>query len=127
MALNVLVVDDSAVMRSIIIKTLRMSGILLGDVFQAGNGEEGLRILDSNWIDLTLLDIHMPVMDGEQMIRQLRQRPETKDMPVLVVTSESNQNRIDLLSQQGAIYVRKPFTPESLRESIIKITGVSNE
>ena len=127
MALNVLVVDDSAVMRSIIVKTLRMSGIPLGDVFQAGNGEEGLRILEGNWIDLALVDIHMPVMDGEQMIQLLRQQPETKDLPVIVVTSESDQHRITLLLQQGTGYVSKPFTPEALREAIIKMTGVGNE
>lgn len=68
MALNVLVVDDSAVMRGIIIKTLRLSGLPLSDVHQAANGEEGLKMLDQHWVDLVMVDINMPVMNGEEML-----------------------------------------------------------
>ena len=72
MALNTLVVDDSSVMRSIIIKTLKLAGLSLGEVLEAGNGQEGLKLLEDNWVDLALVDIHMPVMDGEEMINRLR-------------------------------------------------------
>ena len=68
MSLNVLVVDDSAVMRAMIIKTLRLSGLPLGEVHEAANGQEGLGTLDEHWIDLVLVDINMPVMNGEEMI-----------------------------------------------------------
>ncbi|HEX30388.1 TPA: response regulator, partial [Candidatus Poribacteria bacterium] len=66
MALNILVVDDSSVMRSIIIKTLHLCGLPLGEIYQAVNGLEGLQALEENWIDLALVDINMPVMDGEE-------------------------------------------------------------
>lgn len=68
MALNVLVVDNSMVMRTMIIKTLRLSGLELGDIHQAANGQEGLQVLENNWIDLALVDINMPVISGEEMI-----------------------------------------------------------
>jgi two-component system, chemotaxis family, chemotaxis protein CheY len=127
MPLNVLVVDDSSVMRTMIAKVLRVSGIDLGEVFEAANGEEGLRLLDANWIDLAMVDIHMPVMDGEEMISRLRQSPATHDLPVIVVTSERDQQRVELLLRQGANYIRKPFTPELLRDTIVATTGHRGE
>lgn len=127
MALNVLVTDDSSVMRSMIIKTLRLSGLALGEIYQAANGKEGLEALDANWIDLALVDINMPIMDGEEMIDQVRLNPETADLPVVVVSTESSVTRIDLLERKGARFVHKPFTPEALRKTIVQMTGVTDE
>jgi two-component system chemotaxis response regulator CheY len=127
MALNVLVVDDSAVMRGIIIKTLRLSGLPLSEVHQAANGQEGLQMLDQHWVDLALVDINMPIMNGEEMIDRMRSNPETASLPVLVVSTESSETRIEALTQKGASFVHKPFTPETLRAKIIEMTGVSDE
>lgn len=127
MALNVLVVDDSAVMRGIIIKTLRLSGLSLSEVHQAANGEEGLKMLDQHWVDLVMVDINMPVMNGEEMLDRMRSNPETAGLPVLVVSTESSETRIEALAQKGARFVHKPFTPETLRAKIIEMTGVSDE
>ena len=71
MAVNVLVVDDSGVMRSMIIKAIRLSGLQLGEVHQAANGREGLEALHQHWIDLVIADINMPVMNGEEMIDRM--------------------------------------------------------
>ena len=127
MALNTLVVDDSSVMRSIIIKTLKLAGLSLGEVLEAGNGQEGLRLLENNWVDLALVDIHMPVMDGEEMINRMRNNKEYHDLPVIIVSSESDSARIEMLQKTGATFMHKPFTPETLREAIIEVTGVSHE
>lgn len=127
MALNVLVVDDSLVMRTMIIKTLRLSGLSLGEIHQASNGQEGLQVLENNWVDLALVDINMPVMSGEEMIDKVRQNPEMSDLPVVVVSTESSETRIEMLQKKGAEFVHKPFTPEILRETITGITGVTNE
>ena len=86
MAFNVLVVDDSAVMRQMVVRTLKMSGLPLGTVLEAGNGEEGLFVLQDQWVDLLLLDINMPVMNGEEMLRRIRASPETEKLPVIVVS-----------------------------------------
>jgi two-component system, chemotaxis family, chemotaxis protein CheY len=127
MALNILVVDDSSVMRSIIIKTLKLTGLPLGDIWEAENGEKGLRLLQEKWIDLALIDIHMPVMDGEAMIRHLRENEQYANLPVIVVSSESDPNKIEMLLRQGATFIHKPFKPEILKEVIIDVTGVSYE
>lgn len=127
MALNILVVDDSAVMRMMIIKTLRLSGIPLGNLYEASNGVEGLQVLDNEWVDLALVDINMPVMNGEEMIDKVRENPETSDLAVVVVSTESSDARIEMLQNKGADFVHKPFTPEKLRETIKGITGVTDE
>ncbi|MDI6741523.1 MAG: response regulator [Smithella sp.] len=127
MALNILVVDDSSVMRSIIIKTLKMTDLPLGDIWEAKNGQEGLRLLHEKWIDLALVDIHMPVMDGEEMIRHLRENQQYENLPVIVVSSESDPNKIEMMLRQGAMFIHKPFKPETLREVVIDMTGVNYE
>lgn len=127
MALNTLVVDDSSVMRSIIIKTLKLSDLPLGDILEAKNGEEGLRILHDNWIDLAMIDIHMPVMDGEEMLMKIRENEQYENLPVIVVSSESDPAKIEKMLKLGATFIHKPFTPEILKEIIIGVTGVNNE
>lgn len=127
MALNVLVVDDSAVMRQMIIKTLKICGIPIGEVHQAGNGREGLGVLESDWVDLVLVDINMPVMNGEEMIERIRGNPETADMPIIVVSTDGSATRIEMMQRKGAGFVHKPFTPEILRDTIVGVTGASYE
>ena len=67
MSLNVLIVDDSAVMRSMLAKTLHVAGVDIGEIHQASNGQEGMEVLGERWIDLVLVDINMPV--GNQINR----------------------------------------------------------
>jgi two-component system chemotaxis response regulator CheY len=127
MALNILVVDDSSVMRAMIIKTLRLSQLPLGEVLEAPNGQEALKVLDGKWIDLALVDINMPVMDGEEMISRLRQNPVTEDLPVIIISTEGSETRKEVLMQKGARFVHKPFTPETLRDTILKTLGGLDE
>jgi two-component system, chemotaxis family, chemotaxis protein CheY len=125
MAFNVLVVDDSAVMRAKIARVVRLSGVPLGEMYEAGDGAEGLRVVAEQWVDLVLLDINMPVMNGEEMLRRLRARPETASLPVIVVSTESSETRVHALEELGVAFVHKPFAPEDLRDTIIRITGVT--
>ena len=127
MSLNVLVVDDSAVMRSMIIRTLEMAGVDIGQVFQASNGEEALQQLDANWIDLALVDINMPVMNGEQLIEEVRRRSAIADLPIIVVSTEGSQTRIERLQQKGANFIHKPFTPETIGQIVEGVTEVAND
>ena len=127
MAFNVLVVDDSSVMRAMIIRTLRLSGLSMGEIHEAANGQEGLQVLEQNWIDLALVDMNMPVMTGEEMLDRVRQNPETADLRVVIISTEGSDTRIDILRRKGVGFVHKPFTPEILRETILRITGGSDE
>lgn len=127
MSFNVLVVDDSTVMRAMIIRTLKMSGVPLGEIHQAGDGVEALGVLGDNWVDLALVDINMPVMNGEELIDRVRDNPELRDLAIIVVSTESSQTRIEKVQRQGARFVHKPFTPEELRETVVAVTGVSDD
>ncbi|MBI5590572.1 MAG: response regulator [Deltaproteobacteria bacterium] len=118
MGINILIVDDSSVMRAMILKTLRMSGLSLGDVYGASNGVEGLEILSRQWTDLVILDINMPVMNGEDMMIHMKNDPETRDIPVIVISTEGSKTRIEGLVKLGAMFIRKPFTPEIIRDAI---------
>lgn len=127
MGLNVLVVDDSSVTRAMITKTLRLSGLPVEQVHQAANGMEGLKLLQKARVDLALVDLNMPVMTGEEMIERLRADPRSADLPVVVVSTEGSFTRIALLRKMGAEFVHKPFTPETLREMVAEVTGVSHD
>ncbi|QTA81681.1 Chemotaxis protein [Desulfonema limicola] len=124
MVINVLVVDDSSVMRAMILKTMRMSGLPLGTIHQAGNGKEGLDILQQNWIDLVVVDINMPVMNGEEMIDYMRGNPETRDISVIVISTEGSNTRIERLLNKGAAFIHKPFTPENIRDTVRELMGL---
>ncbi len=127
MSYNVLIVDDSKSMRKVILKTLQLSGFELGEFLQASNGQEALAILEGNWIDLILSDVHMPVMDGFGFIRSLREKGICKDIPVVFVTTEANEDRLNELMDLGASgYIRKPFRPEEIKVLLNRIMGETN-
>jgi two-component system chemotaxis response regulator CheY len=126
MGLNILVVDDSAVTRAMIVKTLKLAEIPMDQVLQASNGQEGLDALAKSQVDLVFTDINMPVMDGEEMVNRLRNDPQWKNLPLVVVSTEGSQTRIERLEQQGAWFVHKPFTPECVREVVKEMTGVAS-
>lgn len=123
--LNVLVIDDSAVMRAMIVKTLRMSGLHLGEIAHAANGVEALEVLDAVRIDLALVDINMPVMDGLELLTQIARRPYAHGLRTIVVSTEGSDPRIAAVRAFGAAFVRKPFSPEALRDVVLRITGVA--
>lgn len=127
MSLNVLIVDDSAVMRSMVIRTLELAGLATGEIHQAANGEEGLKALEDNWVDLVLVDINMPVMNGEEMIDRMRANPVWKDLPVIVISTEGSQTRIEAIRKKGAEFIHKPFSPEAVREVVNDMIGTSYE
>lgn len=118
MGMNILIVDDSSVMRAMILKTLRMSGLSIGEVYGASNGVEGLESLSRQWTDLVILDINMPVMNGEEMMIRMKANPETRDIPVIVISTEGSRTRIEDLVKMGATFIRKPFTPEMIRDAV---------
>ena len=126
MALNILVTDDCATIRLLIIKTLQLSGMMIDQIYEAENGEEGLKILEENRVDLILMDINMPEMDGVRMLEGVSMVTELRKIPVLIVTAESNIQRVKAVkstSMEKVAFLLKPFTPECLRNAVITITG----
>ena len=127
MPFNLLVVDDSSVMRKMIIRSLRLSGLPLGDVHEAADGQQGLDVLDRHWIDLALVDLNMPVLNGEEMIERVRQRPELADLPIVIVSTDHSETRAARLRGSVSGFVHKPFTPEQLRDTISGVLGVPSD
>lgn len=125
MSCNVLVVDDSPILRAAIKKVVKLAGVSEDHTFEAGNGQEALDLLETVWVDLVLLDLNMPVMDGEQFAQELRKRPDLKDVAVVVVSTESNKSRLERMRELGIIEtLHKPFEPEDLRKLISSVLGV---
>ena len=124
--LSVLVVDDSSVARAMIIKTLRMTGLPLSEVREAPNGKEALEAIGEHWIDLILADINMPVMNGDEMIERLQANSTWPPVPIVVVSTDGSQPLIEKLLAHGVRYLRKPFTPEMLHETIVEALETSN-
>jgi len=119
MALNILIVDDSALTRKKIRRIIEMVDFEVDQFFEAGNGAEALEILDDTKADLVLADLNMPEMGGAEMIRRMRTNDATKSVPVVVVSTESNTKRVKELLVEGVKdYLHKPFTPEEFRATI---------
>ncbi len=119
MALDILIVDDSAAIRKILLRVLGQTQLALGNVFEAADGIEALKILEENSVGLVLSDINMPNMDGLQMLTSIQQRPEWSNIPIIMITTEGAQSRVMEAVELGARgYVRKPFTAEQIRDKI---------
>lgn len=124
MAFNILIVDDSGTMRGMIKRTLQISGLDIGQVFEAGNGIEALAQMSVNPVDVVLLDINMPVMNGIQFIQRVRDDERLRGVPVVIASTEGSDQRIANLLAAGARgFVRKPFRPEQLRDVLTPIVG----
>jgi two-component system chemotaxis response regulator CheY len=122
MPVDVLIVDDSAAIRKILQRVLRQTDIPIGEVLDAGDGVEALKILSTRHVNLILSDINMPNMDGLQLLAQLKANDKWKSVPIVMVTTEGGQGKVIEAVQLGAAgYVRKPFTAEQIKE---KLTGL---
>jgi two-component system chemotaxis response regulator CheY len=119
MAKSLMIVDDSATMRKIIMKTVRMSGLEFDRTEEAGNGAEAIEKMKTATVDIVLCDINMPEMNGIEFVKQARLLDCSKNTKIIMVSTESAQDLIDNLMTSGANgYITKPFTPERFQEKI---------
>lgn len=126
MSLNVLIVDDSAVMRSVVKKVLNRSGFELGELCEAGDGQEALDRLDEHWIDVVLTDINMPVMNGFELLKRMKDDDSMKHIPVVIISTEVRDEKIEEILGLGAAgYITKPFKPEDIRDIFTNSLGVT--
>jgi len=117
MAKNVLLVDDSSTMRKIISRSLRQAGLDFGEIYEAGDGQEALVMLEKESIDIVLSDINMPNMNGIEFLREKSNRPAIKDIPVFMISTETGEDIIGEAKSLGAIgALKKPFTPDKVNE-----------
>lgn len=127
MAFNILLVDDSATVRAVISKAIKLAGVDVNQLHQAGNGEEALQVLEKEWVDLVFCDISMPVMDGEELVEAMNQNGMIESIPVVIVSSAGSEPRVARLKENGVRdYIQKPFTPERIRQVVDQVMGVVN-
>lgn len=112
-----LVVDDSSTMRRIIINTLNKLGY--ADVIEASNGREGIDRLAANPVDMIITDWNMPEVSGIEFVRAVRSNEKTRQVPVLMVTTNAAKDDIvEALRTGVSNYVVKPFTPDTMKEKL---------
>ena len=122
--MRALVVDDSKPSRSIVARVLRD---LAFECTEAANGAEALDLVASAGLpDLVTINWHMPVMDGIELIRRLRSNPATRKLPLVMISTEHDRERIAEAIAAGANdYLAKPFTPEALTRKLVEL-GVTS-
>jgi DNA-binding response OmpR family regulator/anti-anti-sigma regulatory factor len=114
---RILTIDDSSTIRSIITKQMSDLGF---EVDHAEDGQQGLAKLEEISVDLILLDVTMPVMDGPTMLAALRERGD--QTPVIMLTSESKRSIVAGAVKLGIEdYILKPFKPDELRGKVMKV------
>jgi len=120
--MKVLVVDDSAIMRKVITQILEMLG---HDSVPASNGLDAFeRLKEHEDVRLILLDWNMPEMNGIEFLRAIKVRPGLSEIPVIMLTTESERRKMIEAIEAGAKhYLTKPFQPETLATKILQCVG----
>ena len=122
MGYNVLIVDDSMIIRKMIAKTLHISGIEIGEIYFAENGIQALNQLKGNWVDIVFADINMPEMNGIEMVEHMCKEDLLNSIPVVIISTERSRERIEALKAMGVkAYLSKPFIPEEFSRVVGKL------
>jgi two-component system chemotaxis response regulator CheY len=123
MSLRVLVVDDSKAMRAVIKKTLKAAGFPVQTCYEGADGLEALEILRNNEVDVVLSDLHMPNMNGLELLSALQAEGLTPRCFILVTTEGRKERLREALALGARGYVVKPFQPEGLRKILSLFVG----
>jgi two-component system, chemotaxis family, chemotaxis protein CheY len=119
---NILIVDDSAMMRTMIKRVASVAGSPIGAVFEAADGREALAILEQHSVQFVFTDLNMPVMTGTELLRAMKDREEWRDIVRVVISTDgSDSRRREAADLEVAVYVEKPFTPEIMRDVLASI------
>jgi two-component system chemotaxis response regulator CheY len=122
--LNILIVDDSTMMRTMIKRSASLTGLPIGQIFEAANGQQALDLLQQQHVDALFTDINMPVMTGIELLRQIAGQARWQHMVRVVISTDGSEARRD---EAGALdvrfYVEKPFRPEVMRDVLSSLTA----
>jgi len=118
--MKVLIVDDFSTMRRIIKNLLRDLGFT--NTFEADDGNTALPMLRDGDFEFVVTDWNMPIMQGIDLLKEIRKDPKLKHLPVLMVTAEAKREQIIEAAQAGVNgYIVKPFTAVTLKEKLDKV------
>jgi two-component system chemotaxis response regulator CheY len=115
----ILVVDDSAMMRKIVLRTLKTAGVEFDTVLEAGDGLEALALLRAHTVQLIMCDINMPNMSGIELLHKIKEEKLAAGVPIVMVTTEGSEPQVRQAILAGARgYIRKPFTVEHIENNV---------
>ena len=116
---TVLVVDDSAMMRKVVLRVLKMADVEFDREIEAGDGQQALAALREDKVALILCDINMPVMSGLQLLQQIKAENLAVGVPIVMITTESSEPQVRQAILAGARgYIRKPFTVDHIKNTV---------
>ncbi len=119
MAKTILVVDDSASLRQVVKMALTGAGY---NVLEAGDGQAALALLDGRTINMVVCDVNMPIMNGIEFVMAAKQLPAYKFLPILMLTTESQEEKKEQGKAAGAkAWMVKPFAPTQLVNAVSKL------
>jgi two-component system chemotaxis response regulator CheY len=128
MSFNVLIVDDSKSVRSVIKKIITISGFRMDQCHEAENGKQALEILSKEWVDVILSDLNMPVMGGLEMLAAIKADSHLREIPVIVISTEGSDEKRKAVLEMGAKqFIKKPFSPEYVRKVLYEVIGMEDE
>ncbi|MFT4112091.1 response regulator [Silvibacterium sp.] len=124
--LNVLLIDDSMVIRKMLRRVLGECNIGVGEIFEAGDGSAALKVLEASSVQLILCDVNMPVMNGMEFLENMQKNGAWKGIPVIMVTTEGGMDNVMKAVQLGAKgYIHKPFTTDEVKQKLSQCLNVS--
>lgn len=110
---TVMIVDDSKIMVKMVSTTIKEMGY---NVISANDGQEALNALNQQKVKLVITDLNMPIMDGLTLVKEVRASVVNKDTPIIMVTTESDKEKIKMARDFGASgYIIKPWLPDKLK------------
>lgn len=122
---TILIIDDEGFVRGLVRVKLKFMGM---ETIEGSNGMEGLEKAISHKPDLIILDIMMPKMDGFEVCQRLKENPETRHIPVIMMTARGERSAKERGEELGIVdYLTKPFSPQHLAERIFEILGEKEE
>jgi two-component system chemotaxis response regulator CheY len=122
--LNILIVDDSATMRALLHRVVGLADLPIGTIYQAPNGLEALKILETQSVQAVFTDLNMPVMNGMQLLREMAKRDSWKDLLRIVISTDGSKLRREEARELNVnLYVEKPFRPEVVRDVLCQIAS----
>jgi len=117
---SILVVEDSATMRSLIASTLEDLGDY--EITEASSGFVALKILPGHTFDLIITDINMPDINGLELINFVKKHPNYKETPLIIVSTEkSEEDRKKGIALGANEYITKPFAPQELQDAVKRL------
>jgi two-component system chemotaxis response regulator CheY len=115
MQTSVLIVDDSATVRKVVKRTISQAGFVIDVFIEARNGIDALEQLQRITPSLVVTDINMPEMGGIELIEAMKQQPNLREIPCVVISTEGSHEVIDRMLELGVVgFIQKPFRPEEL-------------